>query len=404
MTRPSKTTLASTRPRLVAGVLALGTILAGSVVAGCSGSGPRNTAAATELPVLALPETPTLAMGTVEGDPDYMFGNIVSVLRLPDGSVAVADEDATAISIYDAGGRFAHRFGGRGEGPGELKMLGRIYSHGSDSILALDVWNRAVSVFAVSGDFGRRVDALHLSGDSTFALDVWLHGRYWVDGGIEPAVRNRVRRALARLGQPTSPGHRFVRVARTGELWIREPSVSDEGTRRWTIVDTAGAPRALVDLPVRFEPQDIRGNEILGRRLGESDVGFVHEYSLRDTGERYPSPEWMSAAPVTMATEPPPDETEFLARIRSAIKSMAVSQEIHYSTHSTYTPLVDSLSWEPPEGIEVAFVEAHSRGWTGVFSHPAVDRICGLGYGSSTPPGWIPGMVICAPPLPPKEG
>ncbi len=47
--------------------------------------------------------------------------------------------------------------------------------------------------------------------------------------------------------------------------------------------------------------------------------------------------------------------------------------------------------------LEVDFVIANTRGWAAVFTHPGMDRVCALGYGYVVPPGWVPGMVICAP-------
>ena len=87
-----------------------------------------------------------------------------------------------------------------------------------------------------------------------------------------------------------------------------------------------------------------------------------------------------------------------MAYIRSGVKQMASAQEIHYSQSLSYTTEIDSLAWAPEEGVAADVIEAHNRGWAGVFVHPAVERICGLGYGSAVPAGWIPGMVICSDP------
>jgi hypothetical protein len=128
-----------------------------------------------------------------------------------------------------------------------------------------------------------------------------------------------------------------------------------------------------------------------------SDVDFVRSYGLRDTGGSGPIPRWLVATPDAPAGSPPPDEEELRALFRDAIRGMASAQEIHYSRSGTYTTMVDSLAWERPEGIEVDFAAADERGWAAVFSHPAVDRVCGLGYGYASPPGWAPGAVHCAP-------
>lgn len=352
----------------------------------------------TDLRLLELSEEPLLQIGVVEGDERYTFARIAGVLRRPDGGIAVSDAGSIQISLYDAEGAFVRRWGSRGEGPGELQALSRIYAHGGDSILAADPWAGRISVFGADGEFGRQIRAEELSGDSVFALDVWLHRRFWVDGALGATERDLVRATLNALPAPrAAPGYRLVRVTRDGGLWIREPEVSADGVRTWTIVDASGRPTALVRVPDRFDPQHIERNEVLGRWRGVSDVDFVRSYGLRDTGGSGPIPRWLVATPDAPADSPPPDEQELRALFRDAIRGMASAQEIHYSRSGTYTTMVDSLAWERPEGIEVDFAAADARGWAAVFSHPAVDRVCGLGYGNASPPGWAPGAVHCAP-------
>jgi hypothetical protein len=76
---------------------------------------------------------------------------------------------------------------------------------------------------------------------------------------------------------------------------------------------------------------------------------------------------------------------------------MAGAQEMHYSEHYTYTTAIDSLTWERPEEVDVHVIGANARGWTAVFTHPGLDRICGLAYGFDVPAGWSPGAVLCSP-------
>jgi len=374
------------------GVLGLVALMA----TGCASS--ESFDGATELPLFRLSESPTVEIGVVEGDDDYTFGEIVSVVRLRDGSVAVSDAGATRISVFGPDGTFDRRWGSRGEGPGEFRGLSRIYPVGDDSILALDTWTERLSAFALDGAYGRQLNAEDVSQDSIFELDVWLYGRFWVDGALYPDERSRVRQALDRLPPPRSPpGYRVVRVGRDGRLWIREPEVGSDGARAWTLTDPDGTPSGVIRLPERFDPQDILSDEVLGRWLGENDVNFVRSYRVESTAETRDVPAWISTPQASDSDAPPPDEEEFMALIRGAIRGMASAQEIHYSTQMTYTTRTDSLEWDRPEGLEVDFVVANPRGWSGVFSHPGIDRICGLAYGFVIPPGWSPGEVTCAP-------
>jgi hypothetical protein len=237
-----------------------------------------------------------------------------------------------------------------------------------------------------------------LTSDTLFSMDVWLYGRFWVDGALGPRARASVRAALDRLPPPTTgPGYRFVRVAGDGDLWIREPAVDADGTRSWTVVDPIGGPEALIRIPARFDPQTLGDGEALGRWLGENDVHFVRAYGVRDTGARAPLPTWLTADGPREPVDGP-DQDAFMDEVGTAFRGMARAQEIHYATAMTYTARLDSLEWERPEEGVVDVINAGPRGWVAVFTHPGLERICALGYGYTVPPGWAPGGVLCGPP------
>ena len=61
-----------------------------------------------------------LEIGELVGDDPYLFTSIGSVVADQDGRVIVADMRTSEIRVFDSDGRFAFRFGGPGEGPGEL--------------------------------------------------------------------------------------------------------------------------------------------------------------------------------------------------------------------------------------------------------------------------------------------
>ncbi len=365
---------------------------------------PEAPPEARELAVMGLGTPPLLEIGVMEGDDHYTFQDVTGVLRLPSGEVVVSDGGSGEVTRYAADGSFVRRWGGRGEGPGEFRALSRVYPWAGDSIAALDQAIGRLSVFDAGGRFARQVDARDVSGDSLFAMDVWLYGRYWVDGAVDAAARSRVRAALDRLPSPTAPpGYRLVRVATDGRLWIREPAVEGDGKRAWTVLDPSGTPTAVVDVPERLDPQYLAADRVMGRWRGENDVNFVRTYALVDAGGVRPEPAWL-ASPAARPDVAAPAQEEFLALIRGSLKQMASAQEIHYATHYTYTAEVDSLEWEAPEGLVADVVRAGTRGWTAVFTHPGLDRICGLSYGFNVPPGWQPGAIVCGPAAPAAEG
>ncbi len=93
-----------------------------------------------------------------------------------------------------------------------------------------------------------------------------------------------------------------------------------------------------------------------------------------------------------------PDDAEVMESIRQAIRAMASAQEIHYSQNMSYTDDMSALeNFEAPEGLAIDFPVADTRGWVGLFVGDGSDQLCALGYGFNIPPGWTPGMVMCAP-------
>lgn len=374
---------------------AIGLVTLASLVSAC-GRTTGGGGAPAELPFLTLSE-PALEIGVIEGPEAYVFGAIESAVRLGDRSIAVSDAGATRISVFAEDGTFLRSWGQRGEGPGEYAALSRVYPWAADSLLAAERWDGRLSLYDLEGTLARQLAGSDLSGDTTFVLDSWLYGRFWVEGALITADRAGVRAALDRLPPPrTGPGYRLVRVDRDGGLWVREPGGS--GPVMWTRLGPDGAPAAVVAMPDAFRPTDILGHDMLGVWTGEADVQFVRAYHLVDTGETRPTPPWLLGSEMPGIAGPTPDEQAILESMRGSIRSMAMAQEVYYSTAMSYTTSIEALDeLELPEEVVTDFVRGDARGWAAVLTHPAVDRACALAYGFDTPPGWMPGAILCGP-------
>ena len=94
---------------------------------------------------------PTLTIGAVTGDPNYLFQGISHVLRLEDGTVVVAERVARHLRFFDPAGVYIRSLGGSGEGPGEFQLLNEVWVRG-DTILVSDNLQSRISVFARDGD------------------------------------------------------------------------------------------------------------------------------------------------------------------------------------------------------------------------------------------------------------
>lgn len=80
-----------------------------------------------------------------------LFGVITHIEVLPSGRVAVADRPSATVSVFDTTGAFVHRFGGRGEGPGEFAAIWDLFTCAADTVMV--EFRSAVSVFDGQGRF-----------------------------------------------------------------------------------------------------------------------------------------------------------------------------------------------------------------------------------------------------------
>ena len=74
-------------------------------------------------PDLILAEEPLVRIGSIDGDLEYIFGDVTGAVRLEDGSIVVADEQSYNVRRFDAGGRHMWTSGRAGEGPGDYGGL-----------------------------------------------------------------------------------------------------------------------------------------------------------------------------------------------------------------------------------------------------------------------------------------
>lgn len=190
-----------------------------------------------------VPE-PSVAIGTEEpmggDDTGVFFGSIRSMVVLPSGRFAVADEHSAVVSVFDPGGPLVHRFGGRGEGPSEVGGIWNLYACGEDTVVVR--FRTELSFFGGDGEFIRRI---HSSGAGTT----------WALEAIAPDCRNLI--ASRSANEPTPPAD---------EEWLLR-SVLVHTDDAFVVADTVA--------------QEVTGEGFTGSRRGE-DVFVVLPWTQVD--------------------------------------------------------------------------------------------------------------------------
>ena len=117
---------------------------------------------------------PELAIGagvTGGDDPNHPpWGFIRAVSVLSNGSLVVGDISTSDVMVFDTLGQLTHRFGGKGDGPGELADFGAAYTCGGDTIIAADPYT--FNFFDSEGRFIRRLATV--DGQTRTPLEAFL--------------------------------------------------------------------------------------------------------------------------------------------------------------------------------------------------------------------------------------
>jgi hypothetical protein len=107
---------------------------------------------------------PVADLGVADGDEHQQFGRVADAVRLSDGTLLVADEQAQEIRAFDAQGRYLRTMGRAGGGPGEFQGLMGLHLLPGDTVAAYDYQGPRISFFAPGGAFVRSVTLQPLDG------------------------------------------------------------------------------------------------------------------------------------------------------------------------------------------------------------------------------------------------
>ena len=122
--------------------------------------------------------TEDLKIGSVAGDPEYQFGQIIPLSSIDvdsHGNIYVMDLQAREARVFDANGVYLRTLGGPGEGPGEFSQQAAfIFIDDEDRILVPDLGLQRVSMFTPEGE---------PSGSFPIQIQAGVPARWKVDAG-----------------------------------------------------------------------------------------------------------------------------------------------------------------------------------------------------------------------------
>lgn len=360
-------------------------------VAACAESDGASPFDALDVARWHVSEAPLVEIGVADGDERYQLFRVRGAVRPTANLIVVANTGTQELRYFDRRGRFLHRVGGRGRGPGEFQWLRQVYAVSPDSIAAYDDVGR-LSYFDGAGAF---LGSQNVSAEGgVLPSEVLLYRRALVLDVPQGMDEASVRRALDRLPPPPAvPGYWYVRVDRAGRFWASASAAEGGDRSEWIVLSGEGVPLARVTTPARFEMLEITDRDVLGRWRDTLDVEFVRVYALE-------KPDGSASRPPTEAMPPPPpglggDASPILDAAPSLLRSLVVEQERFFADNGRYAADRAALDLDLPAGMSVDLVEASGTGWLAIVAHRDAAVICGIGIGGETPPGWSEGRARC---------
>jgi len=98
--------------------------------------------------------SPLLTVGQ-EGDPEYEFFGLRTVVPLASGNLVVVNGGTSELRFYDPDGHFLRSVGREGEGPAEFAFLSTVWHRPGDTLVAMDPQRRRIVFFDSAGALAR---------------------------------------------------------------------------------------------------------------------------------------------------------------------------------------------------------------------------------------------------------
>lgn len=120
-----------------------------------------------------------LRVGAVDGDPNFVFGDVRSVEAGSDGTLYVLDVQASEVRAFDGAGRFLRTVATRGEGPGEISGANGMQLVGDTMLWVQDHGTWMMLGLSTAGDEIARVPMPVRSYGYVWNGAIDDHGRFW---------------------------------------------------------------------------------------------------------------------------------------------------------------------------------------------------------------------------------
>lgn len=131
----------------------------------------------------AVDPAPSLRLGSLDGAQEEQFGSIRALAPLADGGVAILDQQAAMVRLFDGDGAYLGALGSKGEGPGELMSPMNLARLPGDTFAVYDPRTRRVTRYSAEGG---QPDVRTLSGGGSGAPTVVS---FLADGRVVGSLR-----------------------------------------------------------------------------------------------------------------------------------------------------------------------------------------------------------------------
>lgn len=197
-----------------------------------------------------------LRVGEVSGEEAYLFGRIGGVAQDTLGRLYVTDWQANEIRVFSRTGKFLFRFGGDGEGPGELRGPCCLAFGPEGSLWVRESGNARYSAFVISSNRARfeRSVSIHHSGANMWAPLTFDSQARLIDIGVRTDEEGKTE--LVRL-------HTSLSGTVDSSVVIPAPPSEEIGT--FTVTRRLGDRVILFYLHQPFGPEQFVAHGPLGR-------------------------------------------------------------------------------------------------------------------------------------------